>query len=230
MSKYREIFSSRHSVLIVIHVESEKQSLRNCEIAQEAGVDGVFLINHGISSKDLLEIHHKAFQVFPDWWLGVNCLENTPNETFNIVNKEVAGIWVDNAMIDETSKNQSLADWTREAQEESGWQGLYFGGVAFKYQKIVKDLEMASEIAMKYMDVVTTSGPGTGQAADTTKVQRMKKALGNFPLAIASGITVENVENYLDYADCFLVATGISRYWAELDEELVKLLVEKVRS
>ena len=39
MSKYREIFSNRHSVLIVIHVESEEQALRNCQIAHEAGAD-----------------------------------------------------------------------------------------------------------------------------------------------------------------------------------------------
>ena len=133
-------------------------------------------------------------------------------------------------MINENSNIQFDADNIRKAQEESRWQGLYFGGVSFKYQRRVDDLEKASTIAMNYMDVVTTSGPGTGEAADTTKIKRLKKAFGNFPLAIASGITVENVEYYLDYADCFLVATGISRTWAELDEDLVKLLVEKVRS
>jgi predicted TIM-barrel enzyme len=230
MSRYRKLFPNHHSVFTVIHVEYEEQALRNCEIARTANVEGVFLINHGMSSKDLLKIHHTAFQEFPDWWIGVNCLGDDPSETFKMVTEEVAGIWVDNAMIDENLDNQSDADMIKKAQEDSGWQGLYFGGVDFKYQRHVDDLEKASTIAMQYMDVVTTSGIGTGKAADTTKIQRMKKALGDFPLAIASGIRPDNVEFYLDKADCFLVATGISRTWTELDEELVKQLVEIVKS
>jgi predicted TIM-barrel enzyme len=230
MSRYRKLFPNHHSVFTVIHVEYEEQALRNCEIARTAGADGTFLINHGISSTDLLKIHHTAFQEFPDWWIGVNCLDNDPSETFKMVTEEVAGIWVDNAMINENMNIQPNADRIRKAQEESRWQGLYFGGVDFKYQRHVNDLENASNIAMRYMDVVTTSGAGTGIAADATKIQRMKKALEDFPLAIASGITVDNIENYLDKADCFLVATGVSRSWAELNEELVKQLVEEVRA
>jgi predicted TIM-barrel enzyme len=80
------------------------------------------------------------------------------------------------------------------------------------------------------MDVVTTSGPGTGRAAEVTKIQRMREALGDAPLAIASGITPENVDQYLPYADCFLVATGISRSDGEFDSRRVLALVERVKS
>src|SRR5262245_19066696 len=81
-----------------------------------------------------------------------------------------------------------------------------------------------------YMDVVTTSGPGTGHAADTNKIWRMKLALGDTPLAIASGITPENVGNYLPHADSFLVATGISHSFTELDPSRVRALIERVRA
>jgi uncharacterized protein len=56
----------------------------------------------------------------------------------------------------------------------------------------------------------------------------MRQALGGFPLAIASGITPENVEAYLPYVDAFLVATGISSSFTELDSERVRMLAEKV--
>ncbi|HOW73522.1 MAG TPA: serine hydrolase domain-containing protein [Phycisphaerae bacterium] len=36
------------------------------------------------------------------------------------------------------------------------------GGVAFKYQLPVKDLACSVTIVKRFMDVVTTSGPGTG--------------------------------------------------------------------
>ena len=87
----------------------------------------------------------------------------------------------------------------------------------------------AATKAARYMDVVTTSGPGTGHAASPDKISVMKHALGDHPLAIASGITPENVSDYLDIADCFLVATGIGKSFEELDAELVNALVQKIR-
>jgi predicted TIM-barrel enzyme len=58
----------------------------------------------------------------------------------------------------------------------------------------------------------------------------MKAALGDVPLAIASGITPENVGDYLEMADCFLVATGISKSWLAFDEERVREFVRRVRT
>ena len=101
--------------------------------------------------------------------------------------------------------------------------------VYLKYQRHVEDLETAARLAAKYMDVVTTSGPRTGGAAEVEKIARMKAAIGSYPLALASGITPENVHAYLPHADCFLVATGISRSFSELEPSRVRSLVAKVR-
>jgi predicted TIM-barrel enzyme len=62
------------------------------------------------------------------------------------------------------------------------------------------------------------------------KIQRMKLALAGAPLAVTSGITPENVGAYLLHADSFLVATGISRSFTELDPSRVRLLVARVRA
>ena len=50
----------------------------------------------------------------------------------------------------------------------------------------------------------------------------VKSAFGDVPLAIASGITPDNVHPYLDYADCYLVATGIGSSFSDLDPKLVQ--------
>ena len=55
----------------------------------------------------------------------------------------------------------------------------------------------AARNAMPYMDVVTTSGPGTGKAAAPEKIRTIRQAIGDKPLAIASGVTPENVPDYL---------------------------------
>jgi predicted TIM-barrel enzyme len=128
--------------------------------------------------------------------------------------------------VDEDAQVEAL-----QAYYELDSDYLYFGGVAFKYQRKVEDLETAARIARAYMDVVTTSGPATGEAADIEKIRRMRDGLGpSEALAIASGLTVDNVSEYLPYADVLMVATGVSESWDKLDIDKLTEFVKKVRA
>lgn len=179
--KFQGVFPHRHVVLPVIHVESEGQALRNAEIARSAEADGVFLINRVGPWEELLAIHRRVREELPDWWIGVNCLDLDPEEAFERMPEAVPGLWVDDAGVDERTREQPEAEAIAKARQESGWGGLYFGGVAFKYQRPVEDLARAAAIAVTYMDVVTTSGPGTGLAARRAKIVAMKEAVGDSP-------------------------------------------------
>lgn len=229
-NRYRRVFTGRHTVLPVVHVDSLDQAQRNARVAREAGADGVFLINHGMADEALLDIHGAVADAHPDWWVGVNCLGLAPEQVFAAVSPKVSGVWVDNAGIEEGREDQPYADRVEAVRATAAPGCLYFGGVAFKYQRYVEDLAAACRLAARYMDVVTTSGPGTGHAAEVEKIRQMKEALGGMPLAIASGITPENVGAYLPHADSFLVATGISRSFTDLDPGRVRLLVDQVRA
>ena len=181
MASYKEIFPNAHAVLPVIHVETTSQTLRNAEVAYQAGANGAFLISmQGMRHEDLAKIHE--------------------------------------------------AEKIQQARESSGWDGLYFGGVAFKYQRHVNRLEVVAQVATRFMDVVTTSGSGTGSAPDREKIFRMKASIDDRPLAIASGISPDNVGDYLDIADCFLVATSLLIPGTEdFDKSRVKDLIQTVR-
>jgi predicted TIM-barrel enzyme/protein-tyrosine-phosphatase len=234
MDRFRETFHCPHAVLPVVHLGDARQALRNAGIAYDAGCDGVFLINHSVDFASLLAIHREVAAAFQGWWIGVNCLDLDPHEVFAQLPPSVGGVWVDNAFIEEAREEQPAAEAIDAARRHSGWEGLYFGGVAFKYQRPVYELEAAARRAARFMDVVTTSGTGTGIAAQLEKIRAMKSALGTHPLAIASGITPENVHQYLPLADSFLVATGVSRdggrdFW-HFDPDRVAALVSTVRS
>lgn len=228
-ARFRDAFSNRHVVLPVIHVESESQALSNAGLAFAGGADGVFLINHSIHSESLLEVHAVVADRYRNCWIGVNCLDLRPKDVFRRIPERVDGVWADNARIDESSDEQPDAQAALDAQRDAASTALYFGGVAFKYQRHVEDLTSAAQKAAQFMDVVTTSGPGTGRAAHVEKIRVMKEALGDFPLAIASGITPDNVEDYLPHSDCYLVATGISQSFTALDPELLQRLISRVR-
>ena len=75
------------------------------------------------------------------------------------------------------------------------------------------------------MDVVCTSGPGTGQAASLEKVRALRAGLGGHPMALASGITPENVRDYLPHVQAFLVGTGIEERLGVLDPAKIERLL-----
>lgn len=231
MDRFREVFKNRHVVLPVIHVEGPKQAISNTAVAKRTGADGVFLINHKISCRKLLDIYRYILSKFPDFWVGLNILGLDAFSAFDRIFKKglwVNGLWTDDARIFEREDDQYEAERIKQLFLIKRWKGLYFGGVAFKYKRHVDDLERAARIAARYMDVVTTSGSATGKPADVEKIRRMRKAIPGKPLAIASGITPDNVSDYLE-ADCFLVATGISRNFYTLDEAKTKRLIEIIR-
>ena len=218
------------AILPVIHVEALGQARENAVIAQDCGADGIFLINHAITDRKLLEIHDNLAANFPDFWMGVNCLGLSPESIFTLIPETVRGVWVDNSYVNERSTHQTRAEQIDAIRKRLAPSCLYFGGVAFKYQRHVNDLETSCELAKHYVDIVTTSGPGTGEAADLNKIRRMKSVLGSHPLAVASGITVENVNDYLPHMDFLLVATGISQSFTQLDSGRLRSLIARVES
>ncbi len=233
MPNFSAVFPGGNAFLAVIHVQTEPQVLRNVKIAHEEGADGVFLISHGaaIPTPILLCLYQVVRQMYPLWWIGLNFLDRTTMNALLEVPPGVSGLWVDDAGIDEHAKDpceSARLHWEQRMQKSKWWQGLYFGGVAFKYQQPVGNVARVAKLAVPFMDVITTSGNATGKPPTVAKIRAMRNAIGSHPLAIASGITPENAGKYLGLADCFLVATGVSKSFTELDSERVGKLARIV--
>ena len=212
----RARFARSPVLFVVVHAYTTEQTLRNVAIALEAGADGVFLIAGKMDWRELAACYQKVRARFADVWIGLNFLDLNPEEAFEAAPVGVDGLWVDNAG---TQPNRNGVFYCQAIQpfREERPDLLYFGGVAFKYQREVEDVAAAARAALSYVDVVTTSGQGTGEAPAIAKIRSMKAAIGDAPLAIASGITPENVGDYRGICDCFLVSTGISSSAPELD-------------
>jgi predicted TIM-barrel enzyme len=215
----------------VVHVLDTRQALEQVGIAHDARADGVWLIHHTGSRDDLNEVFVEVRREHPDFWIGLNYLDLDALGAMRVVGDaggRVDGLWVDNAGVTERHDALLYAERVWETKRAQAWTGKYFGGVAFKGQKTVQDVEKAARNAAPLMDVVTTSGAGTGIAAPLEKLQRMRTALGDRALAIASGITPENVRDYLPYVDCFLVSTGISNDFHHLDPVSTHAVAETI--
>ena len=237
MNRVAEIFGVSRVLLPVIHPVGRDEAVASVEVAVAAGVKGVFVINQGMSEQQVLALMRDLHGRHPTLWVGVNLLGFAPAEVLErglqAGDGRLDGIWSDNARIDEDAAQQPEAAAFVAARRERGWNGLYFGGVAFKYQREVADakLEWAARLARGYMDVVCTSGPGTGHEARVEKVAAMRAGLGtDGALALASGVTTENVGNFLPYVDAYLVGTGIEAQLGVLDAGRVAALHRKISS
>ena len=244
MNRYalRKYFKTQGpAILPVIHVLNNEQTHKNVQIAIKEGVAGVFLINHDFGVDEFLPIIRHIRSCFPSLWLGVNFLGVTGLHAFATLAElcetgcEVDGYWADDARIDENRAmdDQEEAKAIMDAKADCGWNGLYFGGTAFKKQRPVdeKDYLAAAELGAGWMDVVTTSGVATGEEAGTAKVATFRQGVGDQALALASGITPWNIHRYVDDLDAVLVATGINHDgdFYHISPTKLRRLIEKAR-
>jgi adenine phosphoribosyltransferase len=241
-TRLREYFKSSGPVVLpVIHVLDIEQTSRNVDIAINEGAAGVFLINHDFEIERFLPIIRSIRSTYPSLWLGINFLAVTGRDAFPVLSSleeegfSVDGYWADDARIDERrdADDQPEAAEILSVKKSCGWGGLYFGGTAFKKQRVI-DHEYylhSAAVASRWMDVVTTSGVATGQEAAPEKVNIFRAGAGDNALALASGVTPENVQLYADSVDAILVATGINVQgdFYNIDPSLLRRLVSKTR-
>lgn len=232
----------------VVHIDNKKQALEQTEIALDNGADGIFLIEkkRKADPQRLTSIFNFVASRHPDDFIGVNYLPiSHPVDVFEYVHDRFSegkisrvpdGIWVGNT--------------TRDAQRKSAFESVevirhecpelrnirYLGGVAFKYNPLyTEDPKKAAEQVKAFgydMDVIVTSGKGTGAAPSIEKIQSMKEAAGEKPLAIASGISELNLLSYRGLIDVVLVSTSVETepYSGEFDEQKLKKLIDLAHS
>ena len=236
--EFHKLFKSPGPVVLpVIHVLDTPRALRNIRTVIGAGAPGCFLINHDFAPDRFLPIIRDARAAFPSLWIGVNFLAVTGRDAFPLLGRlsaegcPVDAYWADDARIDEHGENAEARE-IAAIRADSGWDGLYFGGTCFKKQRAVapENYGDAARHACAFMEVITTSGVATGHQADRGKVATFRAAIGDRPLALASGVTSGNAASYAD-ADCFMVATGINApgNFYDIDPDRLHALMQATR-
>ena len=180
-------------------------AIKNASIAANNGADGVFLIGHGPNNTEMCYIYQEVRKYFPNLFIGVNFLDIRAEETISMqcaIGKcpGISAVWTDRI---------PRIHLPYDKRTES------FVGVAFKYiepnllgQALIEQINKAKKVS----NVLTTSGDETGKPPTLKKIQEIRSLAGpGYRLAIASGVSAENVTAFLPYADDFLVADSITQ-------------------
>jgi len=211
----------------VLHYAGIRPFWESVDTAIDSGVDGVFLINQGITAKALLAVAKKVTDFYPDLWVGINMLGSEPTPILCELYAKVGikGVWLDHSGIGPQGVGEQ-AYKNRKCTQKMGLQ--LFGGVAFKYQETVPDavLSEVASLAAPFMDVVVTSGPSTGNPASMYKVKSMTG--DGYSLGLASGVSTDNINHFLPYVDHFLVASSIEQIFGKLDPVKTKELAAAI--
>lgn len=192
-------------ILPVIHYLDDDLSLINARTAFDAGCQGVFLISHRGNDAVIPAIASKIKRIWPEKLVGINMLYTSSLLSLDTsIEHGLDATWDD-------APGVSSDHVSAEALEirdilEKHHEHQYFGSVAFKYQRPEKNPGEAARRAFGLGMIPTTSGEATGVPPSVEKISSMRCA----KLAIASGITPENVSDYKGLATHILVSTGIT--------------------
>lgn len=194
----------------VIHLHTVAQAVANARIDQAAGAHGVFLI-HMSGDDDMIEPAGRAIsEQCPGLVVGANYLSLSATQALErSLAAGFAATWSDAPGVHSTGVNESARALASRVRQHPGHE--FFASVAFKYQEPDPDPGKAASAALSLDMIPTTSGPATGQAPAIEKLQAIRASIGpSAALALASGVTPENVAQLVPCLSDILVATGIS--------------------
>lgn len=212
-------------IIPVIHVHDAVQAVRNAEHAFDAGCDGVMLIQMEGRNRDLPRIAVDVKRIWPDRKVGLNLLGCLAADSIRIsIDVGLDMTWTDRQLTHGSGMLKQEAGLAVNALMGSPGHML-FTGVAFKHQPHEPDPARAAHAAHDLGFVATTSGPATGVSADPDRLRLIREALGpDAPLAVASGVTPDNVHEVLPWITHALVSTGVSASFHEFDPARLRTL------
>lgn len=219
--------ANRIQVLPVIHYLDRVTAMEQAELAFDAGADGVFLISHGNDDAQLGGIAQLIKAKHAGKRVGINLLTQGPLVAAQVaVERGLDMIWGDDCGVSSAGCASLAIDLSVFIRAYPDVQ--VFASVAFKYQAVESRPADAARNALEAGFIPTTSGEATGSPPSVEKIELMSSAAKG-QLAVASGMTVDNVQSYARYLSHILVATGVSVDEHHFDYETLHRFVALAR-
>jgi len=220
-------------IIPVIHIIDEHQVVENIRTILNCGINKVFFIDHNGGYKRPIMFAKDCKYNVKKWcgtdlWVGVNMLGCDAKKL--LCGEEIRNISYDLSGIDGLWSDDGLSHLTEtellDIKANITYKGQFFGGLAFKYQSQPIDSLTACEHSKIITDVSTTSGVATGKAPTVVKIEGLRHYLDKHPMAIASGVSVDNIKSFIGLAQYVLVASSITDHNELIVKEKLNNLIE----
>lgn len=238
---FEEILKTKKVIIGMIHLAGFTQEKifeqAKREIAQMygAGVDAVLVENYFGGTPDVVRVLAFLQENYPNRLYGVNVLGNYA------YSYELAQHYGGSFMqVDSVCGHLRPKADRKYAEMIAGIRGggkpvFVLGGVRFKYQPIRsgRSLEEDLRLGMERCDAIVVTGSGTGVGTDMEKIRTFRRILGDFPLIVGAGMTVETCQEQLSVSDGAIVGSYFKRSGRteqEVDPQRLDTFMERVRA
>lgn len=107
--------------------------------------------------------------------------------------------------------------------------------IKHSYPLMQRPIEYAAEDSYHrgLADAVIITGRKTGGDTNPEDIRRVRNALPELPLVVGSGVTEENVENYLSMVNAIIIATGLNvsgKVESEPDPSRIDSFMRKIKA
>lgn len=211
---FQQLFGKSKPVIGMLHLKSDgkKTALERAReetwIYEKYGVDAVLVENYFGSAKDCEDVLAWLSQKNGRMPYGVNILGDY-REAFRLARKYGASF----IQIDSVCGHLPpyLDDSFAQELEElrSGCSAVLLGGVRFKYQPVLsgRTEQEDLQLGMKRCDAIVVTGTGTGIETPQKKIDDFRRHLGNFPLIVGAGCTLDTVQETFANSDGAIIGS-----------------------
>ena len=211
--KYNDLFNKEKPVLGMIHL-STQQGITMLELAkQEIEIylrNGIYPLieNYFGSDEDCETVLKWISETHPEAVYGLNILGDC-HKAFELAERYNARF----TQIDSVCghlKPARDAEYEEELAETRGqYDCVLLGGVRFKYQAVRSGRSVAEDlrIAMRRCDAIVCTGEGTGLATPMQKLTDFKDVVGDFPVVVGAGVTLETAKETAKKSDGAIVGS-----------------------
>lgn len=208
------VFKNKKPIIAMVHLKGDtpdeifERAKEEIRIFEENGVDGIMLENYYGNYYDLERILEYVSTSNLSIPYGVNCL-NVDAMGFELANRYNASyIQVDSVVGHVKPRDEATLEEFFKLYR-GNCKAYLIGGVRFKYQPVLseKTVEEDLQIGMTRCDAIAVTENATGEETSMEKIELFRRNLGDFPLVIAAGVTLENAKKQLEIGDIAIVGS-----------------------
>ena len=210
---FNEVFKEKKPVIGMIHTGSNAEismlDLAKKEIGIYLKYGVVPLIeNYFGSDEDCAEVLRWVHEEYPDSIYGVNILGDA-QWAFELAHKYGAKFVQIDSVCGHLKPEHEPCYVEKLNKYREEYNVAVLGGVRFKYQPVNSGRTTEEDLLLgrERCDAVVCTGSGTGMETPMSKVEQFKATLGDFPVVVGAGVTLDTAQETMSKSDGMIVGS-----------------------
>lgn len=236
---YQELFGARKPVMAMLHLKADanmgmmERAVKEAECYLKYGVEALLVENYFGSDHDCEQVLAWLQKEHPEAVYGVNVLGGD-EIAFELADKYDAKFIQIDSVCGHLRPNRDEAYAQKLNEYRAHSRALLFGGVRFKYQAVRSGRSLEEDLLLgrERCDAIVVTGEGTGMKTPMEKVAEFRSIVGDFPLIVGAGVTLETVEETFRNGDGAIIGSYFKtghRDIGDVEPAYVEALMRKKR-